>query len=308
MIATAPAGGWGIIGREGVTVNNTLHSYGHRSDATNVHWFDNFPNPGGESYVGNAGFSLTMASAPGAATLSAISLSFGRDVTNVLGAEYLLDPSVAVTTIVASGLSVAYPLPLPVDPGLAGLTVRAQSLHLENGNTLATSRGLEFTIALLPAPVINSVLPTAPAANATVTVTGTHFHNGMELRVAGNLVPILTQTETTITFTHPSGVLCDAAMSLTNVGGPVGTSTINRTPVLVSMTPGGPAAGGNLFFINGQDLGGATVTFGNVPMTNFLVQNLTNIVGYAPPGQVGPVTVVVTSPTGCQTSGTYTYQ
>lgn len=306
VIAPPLPGGWGTV--RDVTVNNAIESYGVPTDAQNRHWFENFPNPTGIPFVGNNAFSMTMASAPGSAVLSAMSLSFGRSSTNIFGIEYLLDPAAAVTTIVPSGTSVPYALAIPNDPGFAGVKLRAQSLHLETGNVVAASRGLEFVIGLHAAPTISSVSPSAPLPGATVTVDGYRFYNGLELRVAGVLTPIVTQTQNSLTFVMPSGVACNSLVSLTNIGGNATTAFVNATPVITFSTSGGPAAGNQLLVITGQYLDNATVTLNGVPLTSFLVQTSTSIVGYTPPGTPGPATLVIASPTGCQASTIYNYQ
>jgi hypothetical protein len=68
----------------------------------------------------------------------------------------------------------------------------------------------------------------------------------------------------------------------------------------------GPAAGGGLIILTGQNLSGCAVTFNGTPMT-ITSSNPTAIVGSAPPGAPGQVTVLIRNPNGCQTTRTYTY-
>ncbi len=141
VIAGSP-GGWGTMGL-GPAVHDAIESYGASSDGQNHYWFANFPNPGGLPTIGNAGFSLTMGSAPGPASLSVLALSSGRGSVNVAGIEVLVDLGSSIVTY-APGSAVA--LPIPGDPSLAGVVITAQSVHVEPGNTLAASRGLSLTI------------------------------------------------------------------------------------------------------------------------------------------------------------------
>lgn len=145
VIATAPAGGWGLV-CPGVVVNNIVESYGPRSDGQSRHWFANFTNPGGQPTVGNAAFSLTMASAPTAPMFSMLVLSGGRTSIPMLGIDVLVDPSVMISLLVPGGLSVPVPLPIPNDAGLRGAVLTAQAVHAEQGNVLAATRGLTLTV------------------------------------------------------------------------------------------------------------------------------------------------------------------
>jgi hypothetical protein len=136
---------WGFMGASHA-VNNAIDSYGACTDRQNHFWFDNFPNLGGQpnSPAGNPNFSLTMRSSPGTAMLSAIAVSFGRGSTPLLGAVILVDLNSAVTTFLVPSTASTYSLPLPA--GFPGLEITAQTLHLEPGNTLATSRGLSIRL------------------------------------------------------------------------------------------------------------------------------------------------------------------
>lgn len=146
VVASPPPGGWGVMGVQAVAVNNAIEGYGTASPGQNRYWFDNFPNPGGLPTVGNLGFSLTLASAPGRAATSALLLSSGRGSLSLLGIEILVDLGSSALLFVPTGTSVPHALPIPNSPGLSGLLLTAQSLHLEAGNGVAASRGLTFTV------------------------------------------------------------------------------------------------------------------------------------------------------------------
>lgn len=148
VLASGGASGWGVLGQQGVAVRNAIEGYGAPSprSAPNLHWFDNFPNPGGPPTLGNPGFSLTLAAAPGAPALSVLALSLGRGSTMFGGLEVLVDLATTVTSFVPAGLSVIFALPLPNAPALGGTVLTAQSLHLETNGGQAASRGLTLNL------------------------------------------------------------------------------------------------------------------------------------------------------------------
>ncbi len=146
VLATPPAGGWGIIGQLGVAVNNPLASYGRRSDDLDHSWFENFPNPGGQPMVGSAGFSLTLRVAPNAPAASALILSAGQGSVAFSGIEILVDLGTAVLVMVPPGRSVVLPLPIPGDPALHGVVLTAQGVHAAAGTGLLATRGLRLAV------------------------------------------------------------------------------------------------------------------------------------------------------------------
>lgn len=146
VVTQPPAGGWGNIPPYALAVNNTIESYGPVTDGLNRYTFANFPNPGGQPTLGNAGFTLTMRSAPGVPLLSVLALSLGRGSLQALGIEVLVDLTTMVLVSVPSGASVSYALPIPNNPSLAGFVLTAQSVHLESTGAFRSSRGLEVRI------------------------------------------------------------------------------------------------------------------------------------------------------------------
>jgi hypothetical protein len=144
LLTGPPASGWGAPW--GLDIHGVMENYGAATDGQNHYSFETFPNPGGSPTVGNTGFTLTMASAPGTAAVSALALSFGRGSTTILGAEILVDLASTVAVPVPTGSSVPYALPIPNVPSLIGLVVTAQSVHLEASGVLVASRGLEITV------------------------------------------------------------------------------------------------------------------------------------------------------------------
>ena len=105
----------------------------------------------------------------------------------------------------------------------------------------------------------------------------------------------------------PAGVPCDATLTLSNLNTTSVSRVINGTPTVTTMPyTSGPAAGGGLIIVTGQNLSGVTVSFNGTPMT-ITSNNATAIVGNAPPGTPGPATVLIRNANGCQTTRTYTY-
>lgn len=81
-------------------------------------------------------------------------------------------------------------------------------------------------------------------------------------------------------------------------------------PTVTALVPSsGSTAGGTAFAIIGTNLTGATVTFNGVPATGVSINPMgTVLTGVTPPGPIGNVPVVVTTPAGSTTvAGGYTY-
>lgn len=146
VLATAPVGGFGIVGQLGVAVNDALGSYGRCSDGQSHFWFENFPNPGGQPMVGNGGFSLTLRVDASVPLASVLALSAGQGSTPFLGIELLIDLGTLVMVTVPPGLSVPVPMPIPNDPALRDVVLTVQSVHVEASLGFAASRGLQMVI------------------------------------------------------------------------------------------------------------------------------------------------------------------
>ena len=197
-------------------------------------------------------------------------------------------------------------LGFPGVPALLDVTLQA-AMAVDTQGTLAATNALLLHVVPVAAPTISAISPLTATGGALITVQGNNFLNGITLTVAGAPVPIASRTNNLLTFTMPQGLGCDATMALRNLGTASVTRVLNGTPVVTSMPfTSGTAAGGVLFALTGQHLGGCSVTFNGVPMiiTN---QNATSIVGNTPPGTPGPATVVVRNVLGCQTQRIYTY-
>lgn len=200
------------------------------------------------------------------------------------------------------------PWSVPI-PGVAALLDIALQgvMVVDPFGRFAATNAVLLRLLPLPAPAITTLSPPAPTPGQQVTLQGSNFLSGVQLTVAGNVVPFTSLTPTFAQFLMPSGVACDALLRMTNLGGAFAQRVINATPVINSMPySSGPAAGGTFFILTGANLLGTTVTFNGVPLV-VTTQTATAVVGTTPPGTPGPATVLVRNPNGCQTTGTFTY-
>jgi uncharacterized Ntn-hydrolase superfamily protein len=198
-------------------------------------------------------------------------------------------------------------LPIPGVPFVLDATLQGL-MFVDPQATVAATNAMLLRVVPLPAPTITAVVPPSPAPAASVNVQGTNFLSGIQLSVAGNPTAITSMSPTLLSFVMPNGVPCDSSITLVNLGGLSATRAINATPVITSTPfPSGPAAGGALYVVTGQNLLGTTVTFNTMPLV-ISSQSASVIVGNTPPGAAGPAQVVVRNVNGCQATTTYTYQ
>jgi uncharacterized Ntn-hydrolase superfamily protein len=197
-------------------------------------------------------------------------------------------------------------VPVPGVPALLDITLQGVMVTDPFG-TFAATNALLLRTQPLPAPTITAVVPPSPTPAQLVTVQGTNFLGGVELTINGVVQPFTSLAPTLAQFMMPAGVSCDSVLRMTNLGGPFAQRPINATPVISSMPfISGPAAGGSLFIIVGTGMLGCTVTIGGVPIV-LSTQTATAVTGSTPPGAVGPQTVLVRNPNGCQTTAIWTY-
>ena len=224
---------------------------------------------------------------PGAPT-ALIADSFG------LGAPVFAGPAPFVLNVPG--------LPVLLDAALQGAMV------VDAQGTFAATNAVFLRLKPLPAPEITGVAPFAPAAGQAVTVSGVDFFQGSGAAVNGAPVPVTFISPSALSFTMPPGIGCDATLTVGNPGGLVDTALFNGTPTITNIPfASGPAAGGSNLIIVGQNLIDCTVTLGGAVLSP-LAQSMTSIVAVTPGGAPGPTPIVITSPTGCQTTGTFTYQ
>ncbi|MEZ6195332.1 MAG: IPT/TIG domain-containing protein [Planctomycetota bacterium] len=197
-------------------------------------------------------------------------------------------------------------IPFPAVFTLQGAVIEDNT----NPNAVAITNGIIVEVALGPPPVLSTVSPAVPLAGQTVTVTGSGFQPGMALSINGVAEALTVVDANTATFVAVGGYPCDAPLVIANPDGQFTTGTISPSPTISLISPStGPAAGGGIFVIAGQNFtaGAMTVTFGSTPAT-VSSSSASSIIGNAPPGAVGPVTVTIVRPDGCLATTTYTYQ
>jgi len=242
-------------------------------------------------------------------------LPLGANAGSLCFRPYPLDP-MAPTLLVADSFGLGgyiaatrapWTLGFPGVARMLDVTLQA-AMAVDLQGTLATTNAIMLRMTSLPAPIISSIAPSVAPAGATVTISGSDFLNGVELRVGGNPTPIQAWSPTALTFVMPAGHGCDTAVTVNNLGTASVSSMMNATPnVTFTLNTSGPAAGGQFYVISGQNLGASTVTFNGLPMT-VTQQTSATIVGTTPPGTPGPATVIVSNSLGCQTTVPYTYQ
>ena len=171
-----------------------------------------------------------------------------------------------------------------------------------------------IAVAQAPAPIVlpPAVAGISPASGprnggTTVTITGAHLTGTTGVSFGG--VPALNVTvvnDSTVTALAPAHAAGGVDVTVTT---PVGTSAVvagdrytflQPAPTITGVSPGtGPAAGGTLIAISGNDLDGATVvTVGGVPATSFSVDSPTRISAVVPAEAAGTVDVAVTTSGG----------
>lgn len=192
------------------------------------------------------------------------------------------------------------------------------------------------------APIVTGIAPMSgpDAGGTTVTVTGQNLEGASAVTfgtVEATGKAILSDTATKIVATAPAALvdpvsgLPEDGVARVTVTTPSGTSAVTRsiaftyqgsTPVVTSVTPAGPVAGGTRVFVAGSGFSGASlVSFGAATLarhppgagcrpseTRFCVLNDDTIVLLSPSARAagrkaGPVPVVVTARGGTSQAG-----
>jgi hypothetical protein len=169
------------------------------------------------------------------------------------------------------------------------------------------------TFAYAAVPTVTSLTPTSGpiAGGTTVTITGTGFIDATSVRFDGVSGPFTIVDDTTITTTSPPHSAGAVDVTVANPGGTsnAGSFTYVAAPAISSLVPNtGPVAGGTVVTVTGTGFTGATgVTFDGAPGTSFTVDSDTQITVTTPAGTAGAADVVVASPNGDSTPGSFLY-
>lgn len=152
-----------------------------------------------------------------------------------------------------------------------------------------------------------SVIASA-GGGSTVYVSGSGFVPGALVTFGGVSAGTGAVVSSTLLIAVAQAGVSTATATVTNPDGsfaayPAGTGATPASttqPVVISVQPStGSPAGGTAVTINGTGfLAGATVAFGGLPATSVTVVNSTLITAITPANSVGPVTVLVSNPTG----------
>jgi len=283
--------------------------------------------PGGLGFV--LGLILTPLNTLSTA-ISGITAVVLAPVTNALvpAVKPVLDAAVGLTVnnqSTTGGVFTETALRAEVLPGL-------NALQLDIANASVGPNALVATIT--------SIAPsTGPVTGGTVVViTGTGFTDATGVTFGGTAGTSFTvDSDTQITVTTPPGTEGDVDVVVQSPAGDSSPATFTYTAVaapevtsvspafgptaggtVVTITgsgltgatapPSGPLAGGTEVTITGTDFTGATgVTFDGAAGTVFTVVSDTEITVTTPAGSAGPADVVVLSPNGASTPGTFTY-
>ncbi|MFI1742600.1 IPT/TIG domain-containing protein [Streptomyces sioyaensis] len=150
----------------------------------------------------------------------------------------------------------------------------------------------------------------------TVQLTGTGLQGASLVTFGGTPATIVAVDPygnwiTVIAPPHAAGVVQIVATTPRGTSNPVYYTYVPPAgPTVTSLVPNnGPTTGNTAFAITGTGLTGATVTFNGVPATGVSVNAAgTLLTGNTPPGPVGNVPVVVTTPSGSTlVPGGFTY-
>jgi len=168
----------------------------------------------------------------------------------------------------------------------------------------------------LAAPALTSVDPSSgsTAGGTTVTLSGSGFTGTTGVTFDGiagaDFAVVSDTTATVVTPAHAAGAV-DVVIT-----GPGGSDTltdgytyVTPPPSITSLSPtSGPTAGGTVVTITGTGFTDATgVTFDGAAGTSFTVDSDTQITVTTPAGSAGAADVVILSPHGDSSPGSFTY-
>ncbi|MHC5019417.1 MAG: IPT/TIG domain-containing protein [Planctomycetota bacterium] len=220
------------------------------------------------------------------------------------GATVTVGGTAATTVVVVSGTSLTCTTPA-LAPVLGPVAVVVTNV---DGRSASLPTG--FT-AQAAAPTLTTVSPASgtTGGGTFVTLTGTNFFGGAAVTVGGVAATSVTVVNsTTITCWTPAGSAGAAAVVVTNLdaqNAQLATGyTFTGGPQISAINPNSGAATANTTItITGTNFAsGVTVTVGGTLATSVVLTGTTQIVCNTPTGAVGPAAVVVTNPSGPNTT------
>ncbi len=207
---------------------------------------------------------------------------------------------------------VAAPASIPVPPGLPLLgSITLQGLIQVNPavpTDLAVTNAVGIDFVPPPTPLIQMIFTSSASPGDTITIQGEGFSNAVTVVVGSTVVQPSFVVPDQIRFPNPVGLPCDAPVVVINPSGLSATGTTNLVPFIQqTLSPSGPAAGGNTFTMIGSGMPAGTVVAigGNDATVLVAAGNVLRVL--VPPGVPGPAQVLVITPGGCTTTTTYTY-
>ncbi|GAA2542823.1 hypothetical protein GCM10010435_08270 [Winogradskya consettensis] len=180
--------------------------------------------------------------------------------------------------------------------------------------TSAVSTASKFTY-VPPAPGVGTLDPAAVTTigGQTVTLTGTDLTGVTSVKIGTMTAPAKVLSPTSLTFTTPVRPAGTYPVTVTNTYGtsnPAGqlTYALPPAPVVTAVTPAtGPTYKTTPVVLTGTDFGGATKVTADGKQISFTKVSGTQLKLILPVHAAGPVDVVITTPGGVSTGGSFTY-
>ena len=268
--------------------------------------------PGGTS-AANANDRYTYAGTPTVTGLApdAGPLGGGTTVT-ITGTNLSLASAVKFGATNASGVTVVGSTKITAIAPAAALAGAVDVTVTTPGGTSATGSNDEYTYT--DGPVVTSITPSAGpiSGGTTVTISGTKLTGASAVKFGTtNATNVNVVSPTEITATSPPHAVGSVDVTVTTAGGisPTGVAdqyTFAATPTVTSITPAfGPSLGGTLVTIVGTNLAGASVEFGNTPVSPDT--NTPTLITARSPAGSSSVPVKVTTPGGSDSSHQFTF-
>lgn len=223
----------------------------------------------------------------------------------------------SISELKTNELSFTYQVRAKDDATAGKYTVAQTSTTFETGD--GTTYSLDSTNPIVEiknhAPIITSITEDKglTTGGETVTITGQNFLPNAKVFFGAKLATIVSETETEIVVTTPTGTQGIAVVKVENTDKQFAVGDFNyyADPTITSITPAeGPLEGGNKVFVSGSSfLKGATVYINDVAATTDVVSAARLDVIIPAATEAGTVTVKVVNPdnTSVELVDGYTY-